>query len=96
MALAMIMSLALLVYALAEKLLRDALKRTKTFLPNQLGKLTQSLTIRRAFQLFNDVHLLEIMDPGGGVTKKLMSFQELHRTILSLLGPAVEKCYFLA
>lgn len=65
MALTMIMTLALLVYALAEKLLRDRLKSQNVFVPDQLGKPTQNLTIRRAFPVFEDVHLLEIYSPDG-------------------------------
>ena len=94
MALTMVMGLALLVYALAEKLLRDSLKAQNVFVPNQLGKPTQNLTIRRAFQVFEDVHLLEIHFPDGSIVRKLMNFREIHRKIVDALGSFVQKSYF--
>ena len=87
--------MALLVYALAEKLLRDRLKSQNVFVPDQLGKPTQKLTIRRAFPVFEDVHLLEIYSPDGSLVRKLMNFREIHRKIVDALGPFVQKSYFV-
>ena len=51
MALIMVMTLSLLVYSLAEKHLRDALIKTDQTLPDQKGKPTQRITMRRVFQV---------------------------------------------
>ncbi len=57
-ALALIMGLCLLVYTLAQRQLRQALKEAKAQIKNQLGKLTNRPTIRWIFQCFQSIHLL--------------------------------------
>ncbi len=55
-----VMSLCLLVYNLGQRELRNTLKRTSNLLKNQLGKLTNTPTLRWIFQCFQGVHLLTI------------------------------------
>ena len=55
-----VISLFLLVYNLGQRELRNTLKRTSNFLKNQLGKLTNTLTLRWIFQCFQGVHFLTI------------------------------------
>lgn len=59
-ALCLIMGLCLLVYTLAQRYLRQALKKTHSGLKNQLGKRTERPTLRWIFQCFQAVHLLTI------------------------------------
>ena len=56
MALAMIMALCLLVYNLGQRQLRQALSVANETLPNQLGKPTQTPTLRWVFQSFMAIH----------------------------------------
>ena len=58
MALAMIMTLALMVYSLGQRQLRRALELTSSTLPNQKGKPTARPTLRWILQCFQSVHLV--------------------------------------
>ena len=58
--LALIMGLFLLVYTLAQRHLRSRLIQSQAKLKNQLGQLTERLTLRWIFQCFQAVHLLTI------------------------------------
>ncbi len=55
MALIVIMTLSLLIYALAERQLRQALAERNQTISNQKGKPTQSPTMRWVFQLFEGI-----------------------------------------
>lgn len=55
-----IMSLCLLVYNLGQRELRKTLKRNNNKVRNQLGKLTNTPTLRWIFQCFQGVHFLMI------------------------------------
>ncbi len=92
MALVMVMGLALLVYALAEHRLRTALQEQGETIPNQVGKPTQRPTMRRIFQMFEGIDVLQLPTPGG-VQQQVLNLKPVHRQILRLLGPFVEKCY---
>ncbi|PMB32316.1 IS1634 family transposase [Fischerella thermalis BR2B] len=58
-ALGMIMGLCLLVYTLAQRQIRFALKESKSTIKNQLGKATDHPTLRWIFQRFQCIHLVE-------------------------------------
>lgn len=92
MALLMVMGLALLVYALAERKVRQALKRTRQTVSNQLGKPTQTPTMRRLFQVFEGIDLL-ISQHNDFKQRQVLNLQPFHRQILNLLGLNVQKCY---
>lgn len=95
MALLMVMGLSLLVYALAEHTVRRELKQQGKNLPNQVGKLTQQLTLRRIFQIFEGVDILLLSQPEE--TKRLvLNLKPIHHQILNLLDTEVKKCYFLS
>jgi len=88
-AMVMIMGLALLVYSIAEKKLRDALKKFNETVPDQKNKPTAKPTMRRVFQMFEGV---------GVVYKNLKMLQvtnltAIRRKILSLIGCDYEKVY---
>jgi len=92
MALVMVMGLALLVSALAEHKVRTTLQEQGESVPNQAGKPTQRPTMRRIFQMFEGIDLLVIKTPEG-VQQQVLNLKPVHRQILRLLGPNVEKCY---
>lgn len=96
MALIMIMVLALLVYSLAERKLRLQLAETGQSVPNQVGKETQTPTLRWIFQVFEGIDLLLISQNGQVVNRQVLNLRPEHLTVLRLLGPPVEKCYLLA
>ncbi|MDE5121508.1 MAG: IS1634 family transposase, partial [Trichodesmium sp. St19_bin1] len=54
------MSLCLLVYNLGQRELRKTLKEPIVSVKNQLGKLTNTPTLRWIFQCFQGVHVLRI------------------------------------
>ncbi|WP_375327818.1 IS1634 family transposase [Microcystis sp. BLCC-F210] len=56
----MIMGLCLLVYTLAQRQIRNALKESKSTIKNQLGKATNSPSLRWIFQCFHCIHLITL------------------------------------
>ena len=89
-ALGMIMALCLLVYNLAQRQLRLALALSQDTIPNQLGKPTNSPTLRWVFQCFMAVHLVSF----HGVTQIInLSPPRLH--ILKFFSPACQRYYLL-
>lgn len=93
MALLMIMGLALLVYSLAERKLREALKTVNATIPNQLRKPTQTPTIRWVFQMFEGLDILLIFPNRQVVFRKLVNLRPVQQQVITLLGPQVQKCY---
>jgi transposase len=94
MALLMVMGVALLAYALAEHTVRTELARRGENLPDQRGKPSQQPTMRRIFQLFEGIEVLWLGQPPG-VQRLVLNLKPIPRQILNLLGPEVQKCYFL-
>ena len=89
-ALGLIMALCLLVYNLAQRQLRLALALSQNTIPNQLGKPTNSPTLRWVFQCFMAVHLVSFQ----GVTQVVnLSPPRLH--ILNFFSPACQRYYLL-
>jgi transposase len=95
MAMIMIMGLALLVYALAERQLRRQLAAHNETIPDQKGQPTQTPTMRRIAQLFEGIDLLIIRQYGHVVARHLLNMTDVHRQIVSLLGPEVQYCYLV-
>ena len=94
MALIMIMTLSLLVYSLAERRIRAALKEEKTHIWNQKNKPTDKPTARWVFTIFEDVVLLYIHSPDG-VTVQPMNLRAEHEIVINSLGEHYRKMYFL-
>ncbi len=90
MALGMIMGLCLLVYNLGQRQLRNALKVAHETLPNQLGKLTETPTLRWVFQCFMAIHVVSINGQ-----PQIANLTENHRNILRFLGSASQAYYLL-
>lgn len=61
-ALLMIMTLCLLVYAALQHRIRTTLVEEDLYVPNQKGKPTQKPTAQWVFELFQDVHLLTLQE----------------------------------
>ena len=88
-AMVMIMGLALLIYAIAEKKLREALAKEDETVPDQKNKPTQKPTIRRVFQVFEGITVLY----SGSERVKVMNLRAIHLKVLSLLGREYERMY---
>jgi transposase len=95
MALIMVMGLALLVFALAERQLRLRLKEENVSIPSQTGKPTQTPTMRWVFQLFEGIDLLLIWHDEQVVLQKVLNLTPTHLLIIRLLGQQVRNCYLL-
>jgi transposase len=89
-ALSFIMVLALLVYRLAEHLLRCRLAQTEETVPNQINK----PTMRWIFQCFEGIDLLHIRI-GSRLQTQVLGLQALHQKVLRLLGPPYAHFYGL-
>ncbi|MEL6779596.1 MAG: IS1634 family transposase, partial [Cyanobacteria bacterium J06597_16] len=90
MALAMIMALCLLVYNLGQRQLRQALSASHESIPNQLGKPTQTPTLRWVFQSFMAIHLVALNGQ-----QQVLNLDENHRKILRFMGSAAQNYYLL-
>jgi transposase len=95
MALSFIMVLCLLVYRLAEHLLRRQLAQMSQTVPNQVNKPTNRPTMRWIFQCFEGIDLLHIR-LGSGFQTHILGLQPLHQHILRLLGSAYCQLYFFS
>jgi transposase len=89
MALLMVMTVCLLVYAALEYRIRKALKDHETTFPNQTGQPVQNPTARWVFQYFVGIHLLRIRGEGAFV----LNLNDQHQQLLRLLGRPYEAFY---
>ena len=89
-ALAMVMGLCLLVYTLGQRQLRQALAQEQETIPNQLGKPTESPTLRWVFQCFQAVHIVTV-----NYQKQVSNLTDARLWILRFLGSACQKYYLL-
>ena len=85
-----LMSLCLLVYNLGQRELRNNLKRAKIGIKNQLGKLTNSPTLRWVFQCFQGIHLLTLT----GINQ-IVNLTDERNFILNYLPSSCQKYYLL-
>lgn len=89
-ALGMIMALCLLVYSLGQRQIRQALVEAAQTIPNQLGKMTETPTLRWVFQCFRAVHLVVI----SGV-KQIVNLTPERRHILKFFSNNCRGYYLL-
>jgi len=94
-ALSFVMVLCLLVYRLAEQLLRRQLSATEQTLPNQINKPTNRPTMRWIFQCFEGIDLLHVRI-GSRWQTQVLGLKALHQQVLRLLGPAYSQFYFFS
>lgn len=82
MALMMVMTLCLLVYAALEYRIREALKQHDQTFPNQKGQPIRKPTARWVFQFFAGIHMLVIAQ----VQVLVLNMNEHQRRVLAVLG----------
>ncbi len=81
--LGLIMALSLLVYKVAERQIRQTLKRTGSGVKNQLGRLTDRPTLRWIFQCFQSIHIY--IDRGS---KQISNINDERLHFLKFFPPA--------
>jgi transposase len=89
-ALSMIMVLSLLVYSIAEWLLRKRLKEIGQTVLNQLGKPTQRPTLKWIFQKFRNVNEV-VVNLGCSIHRQVTDIDEELIKIIKLAGSECEK-----
>ena len=89
MALLMVMTVCLLVYAALEYRIRQALQGHDATFPNQKGQPIQHPTARWVFQYFVGIHLL--LSPGQWPI--VLNLTEEHQHLLQLLGDRYARFY---
>lgn len=90
MALMLVMTLCLLVYAALEYRIRQTLQHYQETFPNQQGKPIQHPTARWVFQYFTGIHLLQLPDQH---TQLVLNLKNPHLIVLQLLGPPYQQLY---
>ena len=94
MGLLMVMTLALLVYSIAQRRLRQALAAQNKTLPNQINQPTKTPTMRWIFQIMDGIHYVTINI--NGVTQKIIQgLTDLKQKIIRFMGKTVMKIYNL-
>jgi transposase len=89
MALLMVMTVCLLVYAALEYRIRQTIRDHEATFPNQKGQPIQNPTARWVFQYFGGIHLL--MRPGKWPL--VLNLNETHEHLLRLLGQPYKAFY---
>ena len=51
--------------------------------------------MRWIFQVFEGIDMLIVSRDGQIVSRQVLNLKQEHLTVLRLLGPPVEKCYYL-
>jgi len=95
MGLLMVMTLALLVYSIAQRNLRLHLKITEETLPNQIKKEVSTPTLRWIFQLMEGIELVQIRT-NNAINITISGLTTLRIRILSCFPPSVQKIYGLS
>ena len=91
-ALSMVMVLTLLIYSVAEWLIRTRLKERNEVVPNQVNKPTQNPTLKWIFMEFMGV--IEVrMNVPGQPERQLTNLNENARKIIAILGGRCENYY---
>jgi len=88
----MVMTLALLVYAVAQRRMRHQLAQQHETLPNQIGQPTSRPTLRWIFQLFEGINRVTF-SVQGHVKRVIEGLTALRRKILQLFGQKVCQIY---
>lgn len=89
MALMMVMTVCLLVYAALEYRIRKVLKAHNETFPNQKGQEISNPTARWVFQFFSGIHVLVI----SKMQTLVLNLNKYHIILLKLLGPQYEELY---
>jgi transposase len=88
----MVMTLALLVYSVTQRRLRQQLARQNETLPNQINQPTARPTLRWVFQLLEGIHRVR-MTVQGQLQDLIVGLNDVQMKILRLFGEAVCRLY---
>lgn len=88
----MVMTLALLVYSVAQRRMRRQLVSTGETVPNQINQPTSRPTLRWVFQMLEGIHRV-LLDVGEQVTCVMEGITDLRKKILQLFGQRVCQIY---
>jgi len=88
----MVMTLALLIYSVAQRRMRRQLESTGETLPNQINQPTSRPTLRWVFQMLEGIHRV-LLSVGEQVTCVMDGITDLRRKILQLFGQKVCHIY---
>lgn len=94
MGLLMVMTLALLVYSIAQRRLRQALAMHNETLPNQINQPTKTPTMRWIFQLMDGLHFVTL-NMNGVIQKFIQGWTDIKQKIIQLMGNTVMQIYDL-
>jgi transposase len=87
-ALLMVMTLALLVYSVAQRRLRQQLAHRRTTVPNQINQPTAAPTLRWIFQLLDGIHRVQVTIQGQ-VHALIEGLTDIQIKVLRLFGHGV-------
>src|SRR2546427_429970 len=88
----MVMTLALLVYSVAQRRLRQQLARQNETVPNQINQPTGRPTLRWVFQLLEGIHRVRVTVQGQGYDL-VEGLHEVTIKVLRLFGEGVCRLY---
>lgn len=94
-ALVMVMTLALLVYSVAQRQIRRTLADTEDTLPNQIGIPTDTPTLRWVFQILHGIDYVRYRI-GDHMQTVITGLSDLKTRVLRLFGPEVCRLYLLS
>ncbi|MBK8534314.1 MAG: hypothetical protein IPL59_03840 [Candidatus Competibacteraceae bacterium] len=89
----MIMTLALFVYSMAQRRLRQRLKEQQETLPNQINQPTATPTLRWVFQMLDGIHPVVTTSLAGVKRITIEGLTALRIKILKLFGTRVCQLY---
>ena len=91
----MVMTLALMVYSLAQRRLRQQLAQQQEILPNQIGQPTATPTLRWIFQLLEGINVVTVTLQRQ-VRVIIEGLTDVRKKILRLFGQNVCQIYQIA
>jgi transposase len=86
------MVLSLLIYSIAEWMIRKKLKESGETVSNQLGKPTQCPTLKWIFQKFRNINEA-IIELKGAIHREIINLNDEQIKIIKLFGQECEKYY---
>jgi transposase len=93
-ALAVVMCLTLLVYAIGEHRLKTKMQEDKLQLPNQKKKLQSKITLRWAFEMMRGICLVHIKEaPNKSIRHFITRLNESRIQIIKIFGPTALQIY---
>ena len=88
----MVMTLCLMVYAIAQFELRSALASSQDTIPNQTKKETANPSMQWVYRLFHGVQVITLMIQE--MTQEIViNLKAVHKKIISYFGPRAMKIY---